>query len=123
MCNGIMTVNRDYTGETPCGMKFTTLAGVIGGGQVTPGFVGHSKFNVTQRKFIRGDGGLKRVVWMPKILKEELRERLLTRGEEEGVADLLDRIADETVGVTEDDILPFLTEKNHPALSMDPIIG
>jgi acetyl-CoA synthase len=123
MCNGIMTVNRDYTGETPCGMKFTTLAGVIGGGQVTPGFVGHSKFNVCQRKFIRGDGGLKRVVWMPKILKEELRERLLARGEEEGIADLLDRIADETVGVTEDEILPFLTEKEHPALSMDSIIG
>ena len=61
MCNGIMTVNRDYTGETPCGMKFTTLAGVIGGGQVTPGFVGHSKYNVCQRKFIKGDGGLKRV--------------------------------------------------------------
>ena len=80
MCNGIMTVNRDYTGETPCGMKFTTLAGVIGGGQVTPGFVGHSKYNVTQRKFIKGDGGLKRVVWMPKILKDELRERLLTAG-------------------------------------------
>jgi acetyl-CoA synthase len=104
-------------------MKFTTLAGVIGGGQVTPGFVGHSKFNVCQRKFIRGDGGLKRVVWMPKILKEELRERLLARGEEEGIADLLDRIADETVGVTEDEILPFLTEKEHPALSMDSIIG
>jgi acetyl-CoA synthase len=123
MCNGIMTVNRDYTGETPCGMKFTTLAGVIGGGQVTPGFVGHSKYNVTQRKFIAGDGGLKRVVWMPKILKEELRERLLRRGDEEGIADLIDRIADETVGVTEDEILPFLTEKNHPALGMDPIIG
>ena len=37
MCNGIMTVNRDYTGETPCGMKFTTLAGVIGGGPGHPG--------------------------------------------------------------------------------------
>jgi acetyl-CoA synthase len=123
MCNGIMTVNRDYTGETPCGMKFTTLAGVIGGGQVSPGFVGHSKYNCVQRKFIRGDGGLKRVVWMPKSLKEELRDRLLKRGEEEGVPDLLDRIADESVGVTEDEILPFLTEKNHPALSMDPIIG
>jgi acetyl-CoA synthase len=123
MCNGIMTVNRDYTGETPCGMKFTTLAGVIGGGQVTPGFVGHSKYNVIQRKFVKGDGGLKRVVWMPKILKEELREQLLKRGEEEGMADLIDRIADETVGVTEDEILPFLTEKNHPALGMDPIIG
>ena len=84
MCNGVMTVNRDYTGETPCGMKLTTLAGVIGGGHTTPGFVGHSKFNVTQRKFVRGDGGLKRVVWMPKILKDELREQLLKRGEEGG---------------------------------------
>jgi acetyl-CoA synthase len=123
MCNGVMTVNRDYTGETPCGMKFTTLAGVIGGGQVTPGFVGHSKYNVCQRKFILGDGGLLRVVWMSKNLKEELRERLIKRGEEMGVPDLIDRIADETVGVTEDEILTFLTEKNHPALGMEPIIG
>jgi acetyl-CoA synthase len=123
MCNGIMTVNRDYTGETPCGMKFTTLAGVIGGGQTTPGFVGHSKYNVCQRKFVLGDGGLLRVVWMPKSLKEELRERLIKRGEELGIPDLIDRIADESVGVTEDEILTFLTEKNHPALGMDPIIG
>jgi acetyl-CoA synthase len=123
MCNGVMTVNRDYAGETPCGMKFTTLAGVIGGGQVTPGFVGHSKYNVCQRKFILGDGGLLRVVWMPKSFKEEIRERLLKRGEEMGVPDLIDRIADETVGITEDEILPFLTEKNHPALGMEPIIG
>jgi acetyl-CoA synthase len=123
MCNGVMTVNRDYSGETPCGMKFTTLAGVIGGGQVTPGFVGHSKYNITQRKFIVGDGGLARVVWMPKMLKEEIRERLLARGQELGMPDLIDRIADETVGVTEDEILPYLTEKKHPALEMDPIIG
>jgi acetyl-CoA synthase len=71
-----MTVNRDYTGETPCGMKFTTLAGVMGGGASSPGFVGHSKFNITQKKFIKGDGGLLRMVWMPKILKEEIKERL-----------------------------------------------
>jgi acetyl-CoA synthase len=118
-----MTVNRDYSGETPCGMKFTTLAGVIGGGQVTPGFVGHSKYNVCQRKFVLGDGGLARVVWMPKSLKEELRERLIKRGEEIGIPDLIDRIADESVGLTEDEILPYLTEKDHPALKMDPIIG
>jgi acetyl-CoA synthase len=123
MCNGIMTVNRDYTGETPCGMKFTTLAGIIGGGQSTPGFVGHSKYDVVQRKFVKGDGGLKRVIWMPKILKDELREQLLKRGEEEGMPDLLDRIVGETVGVTEDKILAFLTEKKHPALEMEPIIG
>jgi acetyl-CoA synthase len=122
-CNGVMTVHRDYTGETPCGMKFTTLAGVMGGGQSSPGFVGHSKYNVTQRKFIVGDGGLLRMVWMPKSLKEEIRDRLVKRGEEMGMPDLVDRIADETVGITEEEILSFLQEKEHPALKMDPIVG
>jgi len=122
-CNGVMTVGRDYTGETPSGMKFTTLAGVMGGGASSPGFVGHSKFNVTQKKFIAGDGGLLRMVWMPKMLKEELKERLDKRGEELGVPGFYDMIADETVGITEEEILPFLQEKGHPALEMDPIIG
>jgi acetyl-CoA synthase len=121
-CNGIMTVNREYNEMTPCGMKFTTLAGTIGGGQVTPGFVGHSKYNICQRKFVIGDGGLLRVVWMPKMLKEELKERFEKRAAELGVPDLLDRVADETVGTSEEEILPFLTEKKHPALDMDPIM-
>jgi acetyl-CoA synthase len=122
-CNGVMTVNREYSGETPCGMKFTTLAGVMGGGASSPGFVGHSKFNITQRKFIKGDGGILRMVWMPKGLKEEIRERFTQRAEELGIPDLIDRIADETVGITEEEILPFLQAKGHPALTMDPIIG
>ena len=78
---------------------------------------------VCQRKFVSGDGGLLRVVWMPKMLKDEIKERLQKRGEELGMPDLIDRIADETVGVTEEEILPFLQEKKHPALEMDPLIG
>ncbi len=122
-CNGVMTVGRDYSGETPCGMKFTTLAGVMGGGASSPGFVGHSKHNITQGKFIVGDGGLLRMVWMPKMLKEELKDRIVARGEEMGVPNLFDMIADETVGTTEEEILSFLQEKGHPALNMDPIVG
>ncbi|MFQ5996020.1 MAG: acetyl-CoA decarbonylase/synthase complex subunit alpha/beta [Dehalococcoidales bacterium] len=123
LCNGIMTVNREYAEDTPCGMKFTTLAGTIGGGVSTPGFVGHGKYNLTQRKFVIGDGGLLRMVWMPKMLKEEIAERLKARAEEMGVPTLPDMIADETIGVTEEEILPFLQEKGHPALTMDPILG
>jgi acetyl-CoA synthase len=123
LCNGIMTVNRDYLGMTPCGMKFTTLAGTVGGGIITPGFVGHGKYNITQRKFLSAEGGILRMVWMPKILKEEIGERFVKRAEEMGVPDLLDRIADETVGETEEAILSFLEEKQHPALTMDPILG
>ncbi len=121
-CNGIMTVDRDYTGMTPCGMKFTTLAGTVGGGNVTPGFFGHSKFYITSKKFIQAEGGLTRIVWMPKRLKEEIRERFAKRADEEGIADLLDRIADETVGTSEEEILSFLEEKKHPALTMEPIM-
>jgi len=122
ICNGVMTVDRDYMGMTPCGMKFTTLAGTIGGGMSVPGFVGHGKYNLTQRKWISGDGGIKRLVWMPKRLKEEVLDRLRKRAEEIGIPDLPDMIADETVGTSEEEILSFLEEKGHPALSMDPIL-
>jgi len=122
-CNGVMTVGRDYAGETPCGMKFTTLAGVMGGGACSPGFVGHSKHNITQGKFILGDGGLLRMVWMPKMLKEELKDRIVARGVAMGVPNLYDMIADETVGITEEEIMPFLKEKGHPALNMEPLVG
>jgi len=57
------------------------------------------------------------------ILKEELRERLIKRGEELGIPDLIDRIADETVGTTEEEILPFLKEKKHPALELEPMVA
>ena len=122
-CNGVMTVDRDYIDMTPCGMKFSTLAGTVGGGLSTPGFVGHSKYNICQRKFILGDGGLFRVVWMPKHLKEEIKERLVARSTELGDPDFYDKIADETVGVSEEEILPWLQEKKHPALEMESILG
>jgi acetyl-CoA synthase len=122
LCNGLMTVNREHNGMTPCGMKFTTLAGTIGGGISTPGFVGHSKYNIGQRKFLSAEGGITRIVWMPKSLKEEIRDRFNARAEELGIPNLLDKIADETVGTTEEEILPFLQEKGHPAVTMAPIM-
>ncbi|HOJ71018.1 MAG TPA: acetyl-CoA decarbonylase/synthase complex subunit alpha/beta [Syntrophorhabdaceae bacterium] len=122
MCNGIMTVDRDFTEMTPCGMKFTTLAGSVGGGAQTPGFLGHSKYNITQRKFLKGDGGILRLVWMPKRLKEELRDRLQKRGEELGIPNLPDIIADETVALTEEEVLNYITEKGHPCLTLEPLL-
>ena len=63
------------------------------------------------------------MVWMPKQLKETIRDRLLKRGEEIGYPNLVDMIADETVGVTEDEIQSLLEEKGHPALTMESIVG
>jgi len=120
--NGIMIVDRDYAEMTPCGMKFSTLAGTVGGGAQTPGFIGHSKLYINSPKFISADGGLKRIVWMPKQLKEELGEEFSKRAKEEGAPDLLDKMADETVATTEEEVLKYITEKGHPAIGMDPIM-
>jgi acetyl-CoA synthase len=123
LCNGIMTVNREYNGDTPCGMKFTSLAGIIGGGLSTPGFIGHGKYNTTQRKYLLGDGGLLRMTWMPKSLKEEIGDRFKKRAAEMGVPNLLDMVADESIGTSEEAILPFLQKKGHPALALPPLLG
>ncbi len=121
--NGVMITTREYGGDTPVGMTFSTLAGQVGGGVQTPGFMGHGRAYVLSRKFISADGGLGRVVWMPKELKDSLGDELYQRAEEDGLGkEFVDKIADESVGTTVDEILPFLEEKEHPALSMEPLM-
>jgi acetyl-CoA synthase len=123
MTNGIMIVNREYPEMTPCGMKFSTLAGTVGGGNQVPGFVGHSKHYISSKKFISAEGGISRIVWMPTALKEEVGKALSSRAEEAGLNGLefLDKIADETNATTEEEVLEFLTKSGHPALAMDPM--
>jgi len=121
MANGFMIVDRDYPDMTPCGMKFSTLAGSVGGGQQTPGFFGHSKMYISSKKFMRADGGFRRIVWMPRKLKEEIRGRLEARANEDGEPGLLDKIADETVAQTEEEVLEFIQKAEHPAVAMDPM--
>jgi acetyl-CoA synthase len=120
--NGVMIVHRDYSGMTPCGMSFTTLAGSVGGGVQTPGFLGVGKLYLLSRKFISGDGGLKRLVWMPKELKELLGDRLKKRCAEIGEPDLFEKIADETIATTSDTLLAHLEKVQHPALAMDALM-
>ena len=120
--NGVMLVHRDYSGITPCGMSFTTLAGSVGGGVQTPGFLGVGKLYILSKKFISAEGGLTRVVWMPKELKEILQEKLKIRAQEIGQKDLLEKIADESIATSSEELLTFLKTVAHPALTMDPII-
>jgi acetyl-CoA synthase len=120
--NGVMIVNREYTGDTPAGMKFTTLASSVGGGSQTPGFLGVGRLYITSKKFISAEGGLKRIVWMPKELKEALRDKLKKRCEEIGDPDFLDKIADETVATDAIGLVQYLEKVNHPALTMPPLM-
>ena len=119
--NGVMVVDRDYQGMTPCGMKFSTLAGQIGGGTQTPGFIGIGKLYISSAKFISADGGVERVVWMPKALKEEVAERLQAYLAKIGKEDLFDKIATEENAEDPEKLVEYLGEVNHPALTMDPM--
>jgi len=119
--NGVMIVDRDFQGMTPVGMKFSTLAGQIGGGIQTPGFVGIGKLYISSPKFISAEGGIERVVWMPKTLKEDVGERLKERLKKIDKEDLFDKIATEDDAESPEELVEFLTQVGHPALSMDPL--
>jgi acetyl-CoA synthase len=120
--NGVMIVNREYSGDTPVGMKFTTLAGSVGGGNQTPGFLGVGRLYVASKKFISAEGGLKRVVWMPKELKDALGDKLKKRSIELGIPDLSDKIADETVATDAAALVEYLQKVDHPVLTMPPLM-
>lgn len=122
LTNGIMIVDRDCADMTPCGMKFSTLAGMVGGGRQTPGFVGHSKMYISSDKFISGDGGFKRIAWMPKALKDQVGDSLNERAREEGIENFLEMVADETVATTEDEVMEYMMKVGHPALEMEPMM-
>jgi len=119
--NGFMIVSREDPGMTPAGMTFSTLAGMAGGGLQTPGVMGLGKYYIVSPKFIRSEGGLRRVVWMSKNLKETMAEELQAAAEREGVPDLLEKIADGSIATTVEELLPYLEEHEHPALTMDPL--
>jgi acetyl-CoA decarbonylase/synthase complex subunit beta/acetyl-CoA synthase len=120
--NGVMVVSREFKGETPSGMSFSTLAGTIGGGAQTPGFIGISKNYLLSDRFLQSEGGISRVVWMPLNLKEEIGTRLKEKLEKAGNPGLYEKIADETKAVTLEDLIAFLTAAGHPALTMEPLM-
>ena len=119
---GVVITCREHAGMTPLGMTFSEMASMTGGGVQTPGFMGHGKQFIASKKFLKAEGGLGRIVWMPKELKDQVRERLDESAKElYGVENFTDMIADETV-CTEDpeQLLEYLTSVGHPVLSMEP---
>ena len=121
--NGVVITNREYAGMTPLGMTFPELASMTGGGVQTPGFMGHGKHFISSKKFMKAEGGIERIVWMPKELKDTVAERLnKTAKEMYGIDNFTDMVGDETIATDPETLVAFLTEKNHPALGMDPMM-
>jgi acetyl-CoA synthase len=119
--NGVMIVSREDTSMTPAGMTFSTLAGVAGGGQQTPGVMGVGKYYLISPKFISSDGGFKRVVWMSSVLKESMAEEFKAVALREGDPDLIEKIADERNVTSVDELMAWLEAHNHPAMAMEPM--
>jgi len=121
--NGVVVVNREYAGMTPVGMTFGELASMTGGGVQTPGFMGHGRHFIASKKFISAEGGIERIVWMPKELKDDVAARLNKTAQElYGIENFADMICDETIATDSEGVVAFLTEKGHPALNMDPVM-
>ena len=121
--NGVIIANREYAGMTPLGMTFPELASMTGGGVQAPGFMGHGKHFIASKKFMKAEGGIERIVWMPQALKEQVADRLnATAKELYGIDNFTDMIGDETIAEDPETLLAFLTEKGHPALGMDPMM-
>lgn len=118
----VIAVHREHSGMTPVGMKFSTLAGSIGGGRQTPGFMGVGRKYLTSDKFMAAEGGFLRVAWMPKSLKESMREDLEGLGRKLGVPDLIDKIADENDAEDPERLMEWMAKVEHPALRLDPLI-
>ncbi|MCQ2552954.1 MAG: CO dehydrogenase/CO-methylating acetyl-CoA synthase complex subunit beta [Clostridia bacterium] len=123
MSNGVVITNREHAGMTPLGMTFSEMASMTGGGVQTPGFMGHGKQFITSKKFCAAEGGPGRIVWLPKALKDQLGDKLNETAKElYGIDNFADMIADETITTDVEELMGFLTEKNHPVLGMEPMM-
>ncbi len=123
MSGGFIVVNREFKGMTPAGMTFGELASCTGGGVQTPGYMGHGRHFISSKKFISAEGGIERIVWMPKELKDDVAERLNKTAQElYGIENFTDLVADETITTDGEELLNWLTEKGHPVLGMESLL-
>jgi acetyl-CoA synthase len=119
---GIMIVDREFSGQTPVGMTFSSLAEMTGGGQQTPGFIGIGTLYILSKKFISADGGLARLVWTTTRVKQKLGDKLRQRCEEIGQPELYGKIADETICTELEPLIEHLAAVEHPALALGEMI-
>ena len=105
--DGFGLVHRDYKGECVIGETFSHMAGETSGGKQVEGRLGTGLEQLRSPKFIQADGGRRRMVWLPKEIKERYREAF----EADGV---YDKIPTEEEVKNVDELLPYLEKVGHP---------
>ncbi|MEM3737637.1 MAG: CO dehydrogenase/CO-methylating acetyl-CoA synthase complex subunit beta [Candidatus Bathyarchaeia archaeon] len=109
--DGMGIVPRDFKEVCVNGLTFSSMANVTGGGVQSPGFIGVSTGYLRSRKFIQRDGGWDRVVWMPSILKDRLKDF-----PDDIPPNKLEKIATEKDANNIDALKEFLTKVSHPVV-------
>ncbi len=99
-------VHRDFAGETVVGTSFSTMAGEASGGRQIEGYLGLALEYLRSPKFLQAEGGWKRIVWMPQIIKDLYKDAC--------PADLYDKIATENDAKNTDELVEFLNRAGHP---------
>jgi len=107
--DGFGLVNRSFRGVTVNGLPFSTLADSTAGGRQVDGFHGLSIEYMRSKKFLEADGGWNRVVWLPKEVKERVKDFV--------PKDVVDKIATEEDAQNIDALKDFLKEKDHPVVA------
>jgi acetyl-CoA decarbonylase/synthase complex subunit beta len=107
--DGFGIVQRNFKGATVNGLPFSTLADSTAGGRQIDGFHGMSLEYMRSSKFFAADGGWDRITWVPKEVKEKVKEFIPN--------DIIDKIATEDDAKNIDELKAFLKEKKHPIVA------
>ncbi|MCX8153014.1 MAG: CO dehydrogenase/CO-methylating acetyl-CoA synthase complex subunit beta [Candidatus Bathyarchaeota archaeon] len=107
--DGFGLVHRGFKGVTVNGLPFSTLADSTAGGRQVDGFHGLSIEYMRSKKFLEADGGWRRVVWLPKEIKERVKDFI--------PKDVVDKIATEEDAQNIDSLKAFLKAKGHPVVA------
>jgi acetyl-CoA decarbonylase/synthase complex subunit beta len=106
--DGLGIVHRGFKGIAVNGLSFSNLADSTAGGRQIEGFHGISIEYMRSPKFLKTDGGWNRVVWLPKEVKDRVKNFI--------PADVADKIATEDEAKTIDELKAFLKAQNHPVV-------
>jgi len=107
--DGFGLVHRSFRGVTVNGLPFSTLADSTAGGRQVDGFHGISIEYMRSPKFLEADGGWDRVVWLPKEVKERIKDFI--------PKEVVDKVATEEDAQNVDALKAFLKEKDHPVVA------
>jgi len=99
-------LHRDFAGESVVGVRFSTMASDTSGGKQVEGFLGLALEYLRSPKFLQADGGIRRLVWAPKEIKERYKDAI--------PEDLYDKIATEEDVKNTDELVEFLDRVGHP---------